>query len=132
MPKVEIRWGNGYNECNGQPTRDNTDGKISFIRSYYYHHAKITYDNGNIKVYVNDSLLVTGYQQFNFTGYLGFTASTAGYTDNESIKNVVVYTEMPPSFAGNAASVCPGDTISIGGNNNSGYAYSWLPFRWFK
>jgi len=127
MPKVEIRWGNGYNECSSQPTRDNSDGKISFIRSTNYSHAKITYDNGNIQVFVNDSLMITGYQQFNFSGYLGFTASTAGYTDNQSIKNVVVYTEMPPSFAGNPTAICPGDTISLGGTVDSTYAYSWFP-----
>jgi gliding motility-associated-like protein len=127
MPKVEIRWGNGYKECTGQPTRDNSDGKISFIRSSNYNHAKITYDNGNIQVFVDSILMVTGNQQFNFSGYLGFTASTAGYTDNQSIKNVVVYTEMPPSFAGTGANICPGDTIAIGGDNNSEYTYSWAP-----
>lgn len=129
MPKIEIRWGNGYQECNGQPTRDNADGAISFIRSGNYNHAKITYDNGNIQVFVNDSLYVTGYQQFNFTGYLGFTASTGGYTDNHSIKNVVIYTEMPPSFAGNgnAVSFCPNDTVQIGGPSNPSYTYSWYP-----
>ena len=127
MPKVEIRWGNGYDECVGQPTRTNADGKISFIRSDNYHHAEITYDNGNISVFVDSTLMISGNQQFNFSGYLGFTASTAGYTDNESIKNVVVYTEMPPSFAGNDVAVCPGDTITLGGTSNSNYAYSWIP-----
>lgn len=129
MPKIEIRWGNGYQECNSEPTRNNADGAISFIRSNNYNHAKITYDNGNIQVFVNDSLYVTGYQQFNFSGYLGFTASTGGYTDNHSIKNVVIYTEMPPSFAGNgnAVSFCPNDTVQIGGPSNPSYNYSWYP-----
>ena len=39
MPKVEIRWGNGYSECSGEPTRNNADGKISFIHSSTYNHA---------------------------------------------------------------------------------------------
>src|SRR5262249_10853320 len=76
MPKIEIRWGRGYDdnsnpnnlivgECLPGPTRDNSDGKISFIRSPDYSHAKITYDSGNIQVYVNDSLYLSGYQQFN-------------------------------------------------------------------
>jgi gliding motility-associated-like protein len=73
--------------------------------------------------------MIAGYQQFNFSGYLGFTASTAGYTDNQSIKNVKVYTEMPPSFAGNDVAVCPGDTVSLGGDSNPGYSYSWLPSK---
>ena len=127
MPKIEIRWGTGYGECINQPTKDNSDGSISFIRSTNYNHAKITYDNGNIQVFVNDSLYVTGYQQFNFTGYLGFTASTGGYTDNHSIKNVVIYTEMPPSYAGNAMSFCPHDTVQLGGASNPAYSYAWTP-----
>jgi gliding motility-associated-like protein len=127
MPKVEIRWGNGYNECTTQPTRDNRDGKISFIRSSSYNHAKIIYDKGNIDVYVNDSLMVSAHQEFNFTGYLGLTASTGGYHDNHSIKNVVVYTEMPPSVAGAAQSGCPGDTLQVGSSPNPSYTYSWLP-----
>ncbi|HEU5053220.1 MAG TPA: gliding motility-associated C-terminal domain-containing protein [Hanamia sp.] len=127
MPKVEIRWGNGYNECSGQPTRTNADGKISFIRSVNYNHAEIIYDNGNIQVFVDSILMITANQQFNFSGYLGFTASTAGYTDNQSIKNVKVYTEMPPSFAGKNAAICPADTVAIGGDKNTGYSYTWFP-----
>jgi PKD repeat protein len=138
MPKIEIRWGSGYDdlsdpnnpisgECESGPTRDNSDGKISFIRSNDYNHAKITYDSGNINVYVNDTLFLTGYQQFNFSGYLGFTASTGGYTDNHTIKNVIIYTQMPPSFAGNSQSFCPHDTIQIGGPPNPNYVYSWSP-----
>ncbi len=134
MPKIELRWGIGYNniggECANLPTRDNSDGMLSFIRSGIYNHAMVTYDNGNIQVFVNDSLYLTGFQQFDFAGYLGFTASTGGYTDNHSIKNVVIYTEMPPSIAGNAGnnnSICPKDSLQLGGPSNDAYAYSWYP-----
>lgn len=139
MPKIEIRWGRGYDdnsdpslptsgEClNAEPTRDNSDGQISFIRSANYNHAKISYDSGNINVYVNDKLYLTGYQEFNFAGYLGFTASIGGYNDNHSIKNVMIYTQMPPSFAGNSQSFCPYDTVQIGGPSNPSYSYSWSP-----
>ncbi len=138
MPKIEIRWGVGYvvnsspttsvnGECINEPTRDNSDGAISFIRSPQYCHAKITYDKGNIQVYVNDVLYLTGFQQFNFTGYLGFTASTGGYTDRHSIKNVIIYTEMPPSFAGYSESFCPVDTVRLGGPTDPSYTYSWYP-----
>ncbi len=127
MPKIEIRWGSGYDECVNQPTKDNSDGGISFIHSANYNHAKITYDNGSIQVFVNDSLYITGYQQFNFNGYLGFTASTGGYSDNHSIKNVIIYTEMPPSYAGSPTSLCPTDTVRLGGPSNPTYAYTWYP-----
>ena len=129
MPKIEIRWGVGYDECWNLPTRDNHDGRLSVIRSADYTHALITYDNGNIGVYLNDSLFLTGFQQFNFTGYLGFTASTGGSRDNHSIKNVMIYTEMPPSFAGNHAGIsfCPKDSVQLGGPANPDYIYSWSP-----
>ena len=128
MPKIEIRWGPGYDECwTYEPTKDNSAGDINFIRSADYKHAKITYDTGTIKVYVNDQLYLTGYQTFDFTGYLGFTASTGGYTDNHSIKNVIIYTRMPPSLAGNSKSFCPYDTVQIGGPVNPDYVYSWTP-----
>jgi gliding motility-associated-like protein len=139
MPKIELRWGKGYNddsnpnnviggEClDYMPTRDNSDGKLSFIRSPDYNHAKITYDSGTINVYVNDTMYLTGFQTFNFTGYLGFTASTGGYWDNHSIKNVIIYTQMPPSFAGPDQSFCPHDTIQIGGAPTPSYVYSWYP-----
>ena len=128
MPKIEIRWGFGYDECPTYfPTRDNRNSDINFIRSADYKHAKITYDTGNINVYVNINDL-TGYHTFDFPGYLGFTASTGGSNDNHSIKNAIIYTQMPPSIAGNNKSFCPYDTIQIGGpENNPDYVYSWTP-----
>ena len=72
---------------------------------------------------------MTTYQPnlFNFTGYLGFTASTGGYDDNHSIKNVVIYTQMPPSYAGNPQAFCPYDTVQLGGPTNPTYSYTWSP-----
>ncbi|KAI9429349.1 concanavalin A-like lectin/glucanase domain-containing protein [Russula earlei] len=127
MPKIEIRWGSGYDECWAQPTVDNTTGTLNFVRSATYNHAKITYDNGTINVYVNNTLYVSGYQQFNFSGYLGFTAATGGRTDNHSIKNVTIYTDMPPSVAGVNASVCSGVNTQLGTTPNASYTYTWSP-----
>jgi len=128
MPKVELRWGSGYSECWSQPTATNQGGFLNFIRSPSYSHAVVSYDNGNIAVSVNGTQLLTGYQVFNFPGYLGFTSSTGGQNDNQSIKNVVIYTQMPPSVAGivNKA-VCPGDTVQLGTANNAAYTYAWSP-----
>jgi gliding motility-associated-like protein len=141
MPKIEIRWGIGYDytnindsliygECVNEPTLANTNGELSYIRGPNYNRAKIVYDSGTVSVYVNDTFyLSTTFTQplFNFKGYLGFTASTGGYTDNHSIKNVIIYTEMPPSFAGNSVSFCPAATVQLGGPATPGYTYAWSP-----
>jgi gliding motility-associated-like protein len=127
VPKIEMRWGAGYDECSSMPTVENAGGNLSFLRSNIYNHAKISYNNGNIEVYVNNTLYLSGFQQFNFSGYLGFTASTGGSNDNHSIKNVAIYTDMPPSEAGNDRTVCSGQTVQLGTTSNPGYNYSWTP-----
>lgn len=127
LPKLELRWGAGYDECWNQPTVQNTSGLLSVMRSPNYCHAKIVYDNGNISVYINNVLAISGFQTFNFTGYLGFTASTGGFIDNHSIKNVVIYTNMPPSEAGASQTICSGQSIQLGTTPNLTYTYSWTP-----
>ena len=127
VPKLELRWGNGYDECWPQPTTNNATGALSIIRSNAYCHAKIVYNNGSIQVFLNNTLFISGNQTFNFNGYLGFTASTGGSTDNHSIKNVVIYTNMPPSEAGASQTVCNGQTIQLGTTPDANNTYSWTP-----
>jgi PKD repeat protein len=140
MPKIEVRWGIGYNQVQGgdtiigecvtdMPTLANTTGELSYIRGPNYNRAMIVYDTGNISVYVNDTLYISTYQPnlFNFVGYMGFTASTGGYTDDHSIKNVIIYTQMPQSFAGASQAFCPYDTVQLGGPGNPTYTYTWSP-----
>ncbi len=127
LPKIELRWGTGYDECGSQPTIDNSNGALSVLHSNDYAHVKITYDDGAIQVFVNDQMYLSGFQQFNFAGYLGFTASTGGNTDNHSIKNVVIYTEMPPSEAGTDKTICSGGSVQIGAPGTAGNVYSWYP-----
>jgi len=127
MPKLQIRYGQGYQECVSQPTTINT-GQLNFIVDGKYHSALIEYDDGLITVSVDGTKYVTGNQKFDFAGYLGFTASTGGYRDNHSIKNVQIYTDMPPSVAGlGGAGFCPGSSVQLGVSPNPNYVYSWLP-----
>jgi PKD repeat protein len=140
MPKIEIRWGKGYDEvsnsgeviygeCLPLPTLSNKNGRLDFIRGPNYNRAKIEYDTGRISVYVNDTLYISTYApgQFNFTGYMGFTAGTGGFYDNQSIKNVIIYTEMPVPNAGPPQAFCPYDTVALGGAANPLYIYAWSP-----
>ncbi len=127
VPKIELRWGTGYGECSSQPTLDNSNGALSFIRSDNYNHATITYDAGNITVSVNNKLYLTGFQQLNLSGYLGFTSGTGGNYDNHSIKNVVIYTNVPSFDAGTDKRICAGQTVEIGSQANTDYTYQWSP-----
>lgn len=147
MPKLEAVWGQGYGVYNNAGTlvsegecrtdsiqiTDNKSKFLSFLRSTNYSHIKITYESsatgGTIKVYTSIGVTLTAnIPDFNFAAYVGFTASTGGSNDNQSIKNVVVYTDMPPSEAGTSpAPVCPGTSVQIGTANNSSYQYSWSP-----
>ena len=127
MPKIEIRYGAGYSECWAQPTVDNSSNTLSFIRSANYNHVRITYNSGNINVYVNGTLYLTGFQTFNFAGYLGFTAGTGALNDNHSIKNVFIYTYLPPSEAGVSQVVCSGGSVEIGSSPAVGNTYDWTP-----
>ncbi len=127
VPKIELRWGVGYNECTALPTKDNASGDISFIRSDSYNHAIITYNAGNITVVVNGQTYLTGFQKISLRGYLGFTSGTGGNFDNHSIKNVTLYTNIPSSSAGADVFVCAGQTAQIGTASNPLYSYRWTP-----
>lgn len=131
-PEIQIRYGVGYHQFNPpfntQPTLPNTGGSLNFLRSTNYQSAKVTYDNGNIRVYVENTLYLTGFYQINFTGYLGFTSSTGGSNDRHSIRNVTIYTEQAQSEAGPPAiSYCSGGGVQIGTTNNPAFVYSWSP-----
>jgi len=108
-----------------QPTVDNSNGALSFIRSPNYNHARIVYNNGNISVYVNNTLYLTGFQTFNFSGYLGFTAATGAKDDNHSVKNVIIYTDMPASEAGPDQKVCSGTAVQLGVAPDAANLYTW-------
>jgi hypothetical protein len=136
MPRIEIRLTG--DDCTDlvkpefimhkiKPTRFSTYRSVSFLRPTEYSHAKITYNDGYIEVYVNGILYLSTTRQFNFAGWLGFTGGTGEYTDEHSIKNAVIYTDMPPSYAGENRHFCPYDTIQLGGQADPLCSYSWSP-----
>lgn len=130
-PAIQIRYGAGYTggECNAsQPTLDNS-GQLGFIRSNNYNSARITYDAGNIQVYLNGTLYLSGFYVINFTTYAGFTASTGAANDRHSIRNVSITTEraQPQAYSGPNAVTCSGQVIQIGGASNPNYQYQWSP-----
>lgn len=131
-PNIQIRYGAGYagGECNfAQPTLENPGGAISFIRRNPYNHVQIDYLAGNIAVRVNGTLYLTGFYAINFVTYAGFTASTGGANDRQSIKNVFIRTDMamPVAYSGPNASTCSGQPIQIGSAPDLTYQYNWTP-----
>jgi gliding motility-associated-like protein len=132
VPKVQIRYGDGvrnYSECPNPPQPTATG--VNNLRKSTYLHAKITYDLGNIQVFLDDSLIVSGQYLIQFAGYFGLTASTGGSTDRHSIKDFVLYTQRPILQAPNAGPdriLCKGDTTQLGVPPGSGnYSYLWYP-----
>lgn len=131
-PEIQILTGPGYSECPATGITlakvNNSGGNLSFLRSNAYNSAVITYDNGNVVVTVNGTtwLTATG-MNANFSGYLGFTASTGGSNDRHSIRNVTVYTEQAPSNAGPNVAFCSGGSAQLGTTPDPNFVYSWSP-----
>ena len=125
-PEFQIYSGIGYDECIAGITKlENNLGNLDFVRSNNYQPAKITYDGGVVELFINNVSYLTAFAPANFTGYMGFTASTGGLNDFHSIRNVIIYTEQAPSDAGPDVTICDGQSVQIGTANNPQYLYSW-------
>jgi len=127
-PELQIYSGIGYNECAAGIVKiDNSMGTLGFVRSNAYQPAKITYNNGLVTLYINNIVYLTATFPIGFTGYMGFTASTGGATDQHSIRNVVIYTNQATSNAGVDVTTCSGENVNIGAAASTGYVYNWSP-----
>jgi gliding motility-associated-like protein len=127
-PEIQIYSGVGYNECiAGIVKVDNSSNTLGFVRSNNYQPVKITYVNGVVTVFINNIQYLTANFPINFSGYMGFTASTGGATDQQSIRNAIIYTDQATSNAGIDASFCTGENATIGTSPNANFIYSWSP-----
>ncbi|MDP5066599.1 MAG: gliding motility-associated C-terminal domain-containing protein [Crocinitomicaceae bacterium] len=127
-PEIQIFNGIGYNEClPATPKIQNSFGSLNYLRNANYQPVKITYDNGVITVFVNNVPLLTTNFGINYTGYMGFTASTGGLYDQHSIRNVIIYTDQAQSNAGIDVTTCSNEAVSIGAAPDPNNIYSWTP-----
>ncbi len=127
-PELQIFSGVGYNECiAGIVKLTNAGNNLNFIRNNSYQPVKITYVNGAVTLFINNIQYLTANFPINFSGYMGFTASTGGATDQHSVRNVVIYTDQASSNAGSDVIFCTGQNAQIGTVNNPANIYSWSP-----
>jgi gliding motility-associated-like protein len=127
-PELQIYSGVGYNECAaGIVKLENTTGNLNFVRSSQYQPAKITYNNGLVTLFINNIQYLSANFPIGFTGYMGFTASTGGATDQHSIRNVIIYTNQAQSNAGLDVTTCSNEPVTIGAPANPSHIYSWSP-----
>lgn len=125
----------GYNGTITSYVEGSTTGRlgISYTQSYItdgtWHHAKVEYIGGTVKVYMNYSTtaLITASYPMSINGYFGFSSSTGALYSTQSIKNVhVVATSVSPRpTVISPVYYCQGATatpLTAGGTG---------PFSWF-
>ncbi|MES2704949.1 MAG: Ig-like domain-containing protein, partial [Bacteroidota bacterium] len=78
-----------------------------------WHHVRITYNGGNINVYLNWSPTPssTGYFPITTSGYFGFTASTGGAYSTQSIRNVYINSNTISPIVG-PTTICSGPSVT--------------------
>ncbi len=85
-----------------------------FVWDGGWHHVKLTYAGGNIKVYFNHSSIpnMTGFFPLTTTGYFGFCGSTGGAWSTQSVRNVYIYSDNVSEISGPDV-VCMGTTATF-------------------
>lgn len=84
-----------------------------FLYDAAWHHCKITYSGGNIKVYLDYSAApnMTGYFPILTPGYFGFCASTGAVTSVHNVRNVYINADNISPIIGPGV-VCAGSTTT--------------------
>ncbi|WP_196896205.1 T9SS type B sorting domain-containing protein [Aureivirga marina] len=119
---IKLGQGNFYNNKN-------------ILRHDAYSKARIEYVNGNITVYIDvnqdgnlqEILGPTPLQfNYNYSGFLGFTASTGAYTDNHSIKDVKITLDSVSNTLDEEVILCEGSVDAAILEAGDGYnSYVW-------
>ncbi len=126
----------GYNGTTASYTEGSATGQIApvltnqnFITDGAWHHVKVTYFLGNIRVYLNysatPSISSTAPYPLGITGYFGFSGSTGAVTSTQSIKSVAIVVNdcLTPL---NNGPVCQGDTLKLQAlGDSTGATYLW-------
>lgn len=128
-PEIQVLYDIGYNECNPNMIKlSNTGTTLNYLRRSTYNSVRIEYNDGEVKVYVNNVLLLTAnVGPIPMTGYMGFSASTGMVDDQHSIRNVKIYADVVNSNAGPDAASCSGQGVQLGTAANANYTYNWIP-----
>jgi len=122
-PEIQVVNGTGYYEPSVPLAHRALN--LSYLRMSYYQHARIVYDNGTVKVYVNCELeLTVPNVTIQDVGYFGFSAATGGQTDRHSIKNARIYVSTNPSSLAVHA-VCSKVAHEVGTPTIANTSYLW-------
>ncbi|MES2386834.1 MAG: gliding motility-associated C-terminal domain-containing protein [Bacteroidota bacterium] len=142
VPKIELVYCYGqadYQECpnaGGNTVLTYNIPPASFSRQNY-HQMTITYDNGNITIFLTmageaSRQVLTGFYNIDFAGYFGFTAGTGSNYDTHSIRNFSLFTYKPILSAPDAGPdrvICSNNPTEIGvrPGDLDPYTYYWTP-----
>lgn len=160
VPMIQMRWGLGYpvftpfgsvandgsqdnkhgdNKNYPQPSKFNDDGSLNYLNvgtnNTAYHQCRITYNNGDVKVYLQDPVVPVLTASIPLAelpavdGFFGFTSSTGGSIIGPFIRNVVLKSNLPVIEPGKngAVTTCPGVPVQLGEPAIPGIGYVWSP-----
>lgn len=145
-PEVQIVYGSTYSECDPNMQRwTTTSGTFSatnynYLKDTNYDKVVISYNNGVVTITTTSTVGLTNplTSTHTFTHnigtplsgdvYFGFTAGTGELFQLHSIRNVVIYADVPETNnAGLDQTICSGQTVQLGVAPATNHTYAWTP-----